>query len=36
VLKAEKFPACITNLDTGLSYVDWNDLSHCKVIEECF
>ena len=28
VLKAEKFPAGVTNLDTGLSDVDGNDFSH--------
>jgi hypothetical protein len=30
VLEAEEFPACITDLDTGLSNVDWNDFSHLK------
>merc|ERR1712072_775021 len=29
VLEAEKLPAGVTNLDTGLTDVDRNDLSHC-------
>lgn len=28
VLEAEKFPAGVTNLDTGLTDVNWNDFSH--------
>jgi hypothetical protein len=35
VFKTEKFPACITDLDTGLSNVNWNDFSHLK-FEGCF
>jgi hypothetical protein len=31
VLKAEKLPAGVTNLDTGLTDVDGNDLSHFEV-----
>ena len=31
VLKAEKFPAGVTYLDTGLSDVDGNNFSHCDV-----
>jgi len=31
VLEAEKFPACVTDLDTGLTDVDRNDFSHCDV-----
>ena len=31
VLKAEEFPAGVTNLDTGLTDVDRNDFSHCDV-----
>jgi len=30
VFKTEKFPACVTDLNTSLSYVDWNDFSHLK------
>ena len=33
VLKAEKLPAGVTNLDTGLSDVDGNDFSHYEVEE---
>jgi len=32
VLEAEKLPAGVTNLDTGLTDVDGNDFSHLKVI----
>ena len=28
VLEAEELPACVTNLDTGLTDVDRNDFSH--------
>ena len=31
VLEAEKLPAGVTDLDTGLTDVDGNDLSHCSV-----
>jgi hypothetical protein len=31
VLEAEKLPAGVTNLDTGLTDVDRNDFSHCVV-----
>jgi len=31
VLEAEKFPAGVTNLDTGLTDVNRNDFSHCDV-----
>merc|ERR1719263_2788634 len=34
VLEAEKLPAGVTNLDTGLTDVDRNDFSHCKIV--CF
>ena len=35
VFEAEKFPAGVTNLDTGLTDVNRNDFSHCDV-ESCF
>ena len=36
VLEAEKLPAGVTDLDTGLSDVDRNNFSHCDVeIESC-
>jgi hypothetical protein len=28
VLEAEEFPACVTDLDTSLTDVDWDDFSH--------
>jgi hypothetical protein len=31
VLEAEKLPACVTDLDTGLTDVDGNDFSHYEV-----
>ena len=31
VLEAEKLPAGVTNLDTGLTDMDGNDLSHCVI-----
>ena len=34
VLEAEKLPAGVTNLDTGLTDVDGNDFSHCEVCVE--
>ena len=33
VLEAEKLPACVTDLDTGLTDVDGNDFSHYEVEE---
>ena len=35
VLKAEELPAGVTNLDTGLTDVNGNDFSHCRVCECC-
>ena len=35
VLEAEKLPAGVTNLDTGLTDVDRNDFSHCVVGCKC-
>ncbi len=32
VLKAEEFPAGVTDLDTGLTDVDRNDFSHCVCV----
>jgi hypothetical protein len=29
VLKAEEFPTGVTNLDTALTDMNWNDFSHC-------
>ena len=34
VLEAEKLPAGVTNLDTGLTDVDGNDFSHCMKFEK--
>merc|ERR1711937_32225 len=36
VLEAEKLPACITDLDTGLTDVDGNNFSHCDGECLCF
>ena len=35
VLEAEKFPAGVTDLDTGLTDVDRNDFSHCECVFFC-
>ena len=32
VLEAEELPAGVTDLDTGLTNVDGNDFSHCRVV----
>ena len=35
VLEAEELPACVTDLDTGLTDVDGNDFSHDEVVGFC-
>jgi hypothetical protein len=35
VLKAEEFPASVTDLDTGLTNVNWNDFSHDEELVSC-